>query len=118
MPRNIFLVRYSGLPFKDHWALLVPSTTISTLGILIQVDGNPRYGFTHGLVRNYNLLEESRSTKITLLGEVADGYVHDTPSTGVLIEDNEMTPRDKVERVAPSIAAPGKSMKAVSFDAA
>ena len=116
MPRNIYLVRYSGFPFKDHWAILIPSATISTFGTLIQVEGNPRYGFVHSVVRNYDLSNETRSTKVTLLGEVEEKYMHDTPSAGTLIESDETNPRDEIERVALSVAAPGKSMRAVSGD--
>ena len=109
MPRDIYLVSYPSAPFKDHWAIFVPSAQRSDFGTLIQVEGDVRNGFRHGFRRNYNSKLSTRHPKLILLGRVADQHVHATPSTGALISEN-IVPVDNVEQAAFSEPPPGPSM--------
>ena len=116
MTRNILLVAKLGALFKDHWTIFIPGVESPSFGTLIEVEGDVRSGFTHSLIRNYDLKAERRSVKVTLLGEVDDNHVHATPPSGIDL-GNDTHPRDDVERIALAIAAPGPSMNTISGDA-
>jgi len=116
MPRDIILVRYPAAPFKDHWAIFIPSTADPNFGTLIQVEGDVKNGFTHNIRRNYNTKATRRSIRQTVLAKVADKHVHATPSSGAQVR-NDTNPRDDIERVALTIPAPGPSMNQTSGNA-
>jgi hypothetical protein len=119
MPRPILLLRSPGFPFKDHWAIFVPSVQTPTFGTLLQVEGDVRWGFRHDVTRNFdtksteNNGRSSDSCKLSLIGEVADKHVHDTPDSGELILGATDT-KDDVERAAMAVEAPGPSMNMIS----
>ena len=114
MQRDLTLLRYSGYPFKDHWAIFIPSIERLTLGTLLQVEGNPRYGFAHNITRDYDQEGESRSVKTTLIGKVAAEHVRETDCLDVHSKDCAGDSRSEIERVAFDVPAPGRSMRSVS----
>jgi hypothetical protein len=121
MPRPILLIRYPGFPFKDHWALFIPSVQTPTFGTLLQVEGDVRSGFRHDVIRNFDTKSTenngrgSGSCKLSFLGEVADKHVHDTPGSGdTIVGATDTATKDDIERVAMGVEAPGPSMNMVS----
>ena len=116
MARDIVLVRYTAPPFKDHWAIFIPSAQNPKFGTLIQVEGDVRSGFHHNIRRNYDLKHTTRNVQTNLIGRVADKHVHSTPSQGTLVRDAPNT-KDDCERVALSVPAPGPSMRPTAGNA-
>jgi hypothetical protein len=121
MPRPILLLRSPGFPFKDHWAMFVPIVSNPTFGTLLQVEGDVRSGFRHDVIRNFDTTNTenngrgSGSCKLSLIGEVAEKHVHDTPASGDMIVGTTDT-KDDIERVAMAVEAPGPSMNVISTE--
>lgn len=111
MARDILLVIYNRSLFKAHWAIYIPSLADRGVGKKIHVHGDVLNGFTLQFLRNYALRSETLAHQEVLIHQVEDEFVLDG-SGGE--EHAGITPSDRIEEVALSVAAPGPSMNSAS----
>jgi hypothetical protein len=121
MLRPIYLqITHSPL-FPAHWAVYVPyASSLSacplpplsqTKGKLLNATGDPSTGFIHEIRRFY---KPGGGETSLLIGQVDELHVADDTGGGgreVLEEGQErITPKDKLEKLALEVEAPGKSL--------
>ncbi|KAF3483798.1 uncharacterized protein GIQ15_03122 [Arthroderma uncinatum] len=111
MARDILLIVYNRSLFKAHWAIYIPSLADPGIGKKIHVQGDVLNGFTLQFMRNYCLNSEPLTHQEVPIGRVADEFVVDGPGGD---EVPDVTPTDRIEEVALSVAAPGPSMNSAS----
>lgn len=108
MTRTIYLALFNNGPKPAHYAIWIPKPNTS-LGKLLQVDGNPATGFHLQFVRNCNIVTDTLSEyKLLPLAEVDDKYVADPVGTEKSIDT---IARDRLESVATVVKPPGRSAK-------
>jgi hypothetical protein len=112
MTRTVYLVVYNSPLFPAHWGLWIPSLNDSTVGKLLNAEGDAANGFEIVFERNYAIDATSRQHQFLLLAEVSDHHVVDVKGDGSPGSDS--TAHDNLEQVLLSVPAPGASLVSYS----
>ncbi|RYP25260.1 hypothetical protein DL765_000141 [Monosporascus sp. GIB2] len=118
--RTLYLLSYVPSPlFPAHWSMWVPyrcsDGSASRKGTRLHVTGDSRSGFAHDFDRGYDPGEDGRWPWVGAAARIEERHVEDAPAPEGA---GAREARNRLERVALSVPAPGPSMRAASSNAA
>ncbi|KAH7305600.1 hypothetical protein B0I35DRAFT_454362 [Stachybotrys elegans] len=115
----VYLLRYNGYPFNDHWAYLVESNTHPRKGARIHATGTVKDGFRLEVERLLDLdSTDNPPTDRTPLAWVDGKYVTEDVILGGGCHGLDSLPNCPLEQAMFKTEAPTKSLNSASEDSA